>query len=174
MTVLTNYVQYCRHDTSGKIRFTTCTSGQVVSTGQTELSSGKCISLVYKGRQLSCRVVRMDKFSRPDRQSCRVETRSTRTDAKEQAPYTLCMPRSLVLYAMIPYEPREGTSALHTVYLYPKILTDSLKMDYHFQIACVQPPPSQRKNRRRGVWGGGGGGGGGDSTQHSLICIENQ
>ena len=30
VTVLTNYVQYCRHDTSGKILFTTCTSGQVV------------------------------------------------------------------------------------------------------------------------------------------------
>ena len=29
------------------------------------------------------------------RQSSRVETRSTRTDAKEQAPYTLCMPRSI-------------------------------------------------------------------------------
>ena len=48
-----SHVQYCRHDTSGKILFTTCTSGQivatreVVSTRQTELSSGKCIALVH-------------------------------------------------------------------------------------------------------------------------------
>ena len=45
--VFYSHVQYCRHDTSGKILFTTCTSGQVVSTRQSELSSGKCISLVY-------------------------------------------------------------------------------------------------------------------------------
>ena len=52
-----NHVQHCGHDTSGKILFTTCTSGQVVSPRQSELSSGKCISLVYQERQLSCRVV---------------------------------------------------------------------------------------------------------------------
>ena len=34
-------------------------------------------------------LVRTDKLSRPDTQSSRVETRSTRTDAKEQAPYIL-------------------------------------------------------------------------------------
>ena len=71
-----SHVQYCRHDTSGKILFTTCTSGQVVSTRQSELSSGKCISLVYQERELSCRVVQVDKLSRPDRQSCRVENAS--------------------------------------------------------------------------------------------------
>ena len=46
-TAIFSHVQYCRHDTSGKILSTTCTSGQVVSTRQTELSSGNCISLVY-------------------------------------------------------------------------------------------------------------------------------
>ena len=41
---------------------------------------------------------------------------------------------------------------------YPPILTDSLKMDYLFQIACVQPPLPLGKNRRRDVcrWGGRG------------------
>ena len=43
-----------------------------------------------------------------------------------------------------------------SAWLYPSILTDSLKMDYPFQIACVQPPSPLRKNRRRGVCGGGG------------------
>ena len=43
-----------------------------------------------------------------------------------------------------------------SAWLYPLILTDSLKMDYPFQIACVQPPSPLRKNRRRGVYGGGG------------------
>ena len=32
-----SHAQYCRHDTSGKMLFTTCTSGQVVSTRQTGL-----------------------------------------------------------------------------------------------------------------------------------------
>ena len=41
-----SHVQYCQHDTRGKILFTICTSGQVVATRHTELSSGKCISLV--------------------------------------------------------------------------------------------------------------------------------
>ena len=40
--------------------------------------------------------------------------------------------------------------------LYPSILTDSLKMDYPFQIPCVQLPPPLRKNQRRGVCGWGG------------------
>ena len=39
------HVHNCRQDTSEKILFTTCTSGQVDSTRQTELSSGKCISI---------------------------------------------------------------------------------------------------------------------------------
>ena len=43
-----------------------------------------------------------------------------------------------------------------SAWLYPSILVESLKMDYPFQIACVQPPPPHRKNRRRGVCGGGG------------------
>ena len=43
-----------------------------------------------------------------------------------------------------------------SAWIYPSILTDSLKMDYPFQIACVQPPPPLRKNRRRGVCRGGG------------------
>ena len=45
------------------------------------------------------------------------------------------------------------------------ILTDCLKMDYPFQIACacVQPPPPLRKIRRRGVCGEGG-----DCAQASL------
>ena len=45
---------------------------------------------------------------------------------------------------------------LFVAWLYPSILTDSLKMDYPFQIACVQPPPPLRKNRWKGVCGGGG------------------
>ena len=50
-----------------------------------------------------------------------------------------------------------------SAWLYPSILMDSLKMDYPFKIAFVQPPPPHRKNRRRGVCGGGG-----DCTQASL------
>ena len=50
--------------------------------------------------------------------------------------------------------------------LYPSVLTDSLKMDYPFQIAFVQPPPPQRKNQRRGVCGGGG-----DCAQANLRRI---
>ena len=39
-------------------------------------------------------------------------------------------------------------------------------MDYHFQIACVQPPPPQRKNREKGcLWGRG------DCTQHSALLM---
>ena len=34
--------------------------------------------------------------------------------------------------------------------LYPSILTDSLKMDYPFQIVCVQPPLPLRK--KIGEW----------------------
>ena len=49
-----------------------------------------------------------------------------------------------------------------SAWLYPSILTDSLKMDYPFQIACVQPPPPLRKNRRRGVCGEG-------ATVHRLV-----
>ena len=37
MVLRSSRVQYCRHDRSGKILFTTCTSGQVVSTRHTEL-----------------------------------------------------------------------------------------------------------------------------------------
>ena len=41
-------------------------------------------------------------------------------------------------------------------WLYPSILTDSLKMDYHFQIHCVQPPPPQRKkSEKECLWGRG-------------------
>ena len=50
-----------------------------------------------------------------------------------------------------------------SAWLYLPILTDSLKMDYPFQIACVQPPPPLRKKRKRGVCEGGG-----DCTQTSL------
>ena len=67
--------------------------------GADKLSSGKCISLVDWGRHLSCRVVRMDKLSRLDRQSCRGENAS-----------------HLFTKAKIRREPRKGTSALHTVY----------------------------------------------------------
>ena len=49
-----------------------------------------------------------------------------------------------------------------SAWLYPSILKDSLKMDYPFQIACVQPPPPLRKNRRRGVCGEG-------ATVHRLV-----
>ena len=35
--------------------------------------------------------------------------------------------------------------------LYPSILTDSLKMDYPFQIACVQPPSPLSKKIGEGV-----------------------
>ena len=43
-----------------------------------------------------------------------------------------------------------------SAWLYPSILTGSLKMDYPFQIACVQPLPPLRKHRRRGFCGRGG------------------
>ena len=43
-----------------------------------------------------------------------------------------------------------------SAWLYPQILTGSLKMDYPFQIACVQPPPPLRKKTEKGVCGGGG------------------
>ena len=43
-----------------------------------------------------------------------------------------------------------------SAWLYPSILTGNLKMDYPFQIACVQPSPPLRKHRRRGFCGGGG------------------
>ena len=38
-----------------------------------------------------------------------------------------------------------------SAWLYPLILTDSLKMDYPFQKACVQPPPPLRKKIGEGV-----------------------
>ena len=41
--------------------------------------------------------------------------------------------------------------------IYPSILTDSLKMDYPFQIVCVQQPPPLRKKSEKGFCGGGGG-----------------
>ena len=34
-------------------------------------------------------------------------------------------------------------------WLYLPILTDSLKLDYPFQIACVQPPPPLRKKKKQ-------------------------
>ena len=49
-----------------------------------------------------------------------------------------------------------------SAWLYPSILTDSLKTDYLFQIVCVQPPPPLRKNRRKGVCGEG-------ATVHRLV-----
>ena len=53
--------------TSGKIFFISCTSGHVHASCRDstyiELSSGKCISLVDKGRHLSCRVIRVDNSS---------------------------------------------------------------------------------------------------------------
>ena len=43
-----------------------------------------------------------------------------------------------------------------SAWLYPLILTDSLKMDYPFQKACVQPPPPLRKKSDKGCrWGRG-------------------
>ena len=53
-----------------------------------------------------------------------------------------------------------------STWLYPSILTDSLKMGYPFQIACVQQPPPLRKNRRRDVCGGDS-----DCAQASLRRI---
>ena len=44
-----------------------------------------------------------------------------------------------------PFHTRDGLfvwDALSVAWLYLSILTDSLKMDYPFQIACVQPAPS--------------------------------
>ena len=41
-----------------------------------------------------------------------------------------------------------------SAWLYPSILTDSLKMDYPFQRSCEQPPP-EKKNRRKRVCGRG-------------------
>ena len=43
-----------------------------------------------------------------------------------------------------------------SAWLYPSILTDSLKMDYPFQIPCVQLPPPLRKKSEKGcLWGRG-------------------
>ena len=40
-----------------------------------------------------------------------------------------------------------------SAWLYPSILTDSFKMDYPFQITCVQPPPPLRKKSEKGcLW----------------------
>ena len=53
-----------------------------------------------------------------------------------------------------------------SAWLYPPILTDSLKRNYPFQIACVQPPPplpSEKNRKGVHVYGGGG-----DCTQASL------
>ena len=50
-----------------------------------------------------------------------------------------------------------------SAWLYPSILTGSLKMDYPFQIACVQTPPPLKKKSKSGVCGEGG-----DCTQASL------
>ena len=44
--------------------------------------------------------------------------------------------------------PRENDCLL--AWFYPLILTDSLKMDYPFQIVCVQPPPPLRKKSEKG------------------------
>ena len=55
-----------------------------------------------------------------------------------------------------------------SAWLYPSILTDSLKMDYPFQIACVQPPPPLRKKSEKGP---GVCGEGGDCAQASLRRI---
>ena len=53
-----------------------------------------------------------------------------------------------------------------SAWLYPQILTGSLKVDYPFQIACVQPSPPLRKKRKKGcLWGRG------ICTQASLIQI---
>ena len=41
-------------------------------------------------------------------------------------------------------------------WLYPSILTDSLKMDYPFQIACAQPLPSTQKKSEKGCLRGRG------------------
>ena len=43
-----------------------------------------------------------------------------------------------------------------SAWLYPSILTDSLKMDYPFQKACVQPPPSPQKKSEKGCLRGRG------------------
>ena len=48
-------------------------------------------------------------------------------------------------------------------WLYPSILTDSLKMDYPFQIACTQPLPSPQKKIGEGVSVGEG------ATAHRLV-----
>ena len=50
-----------------------------------------------------------------------------------------------------------------SAWLYPPILTDSLKMDYPFQIACVQPRPPLRKKNEKGVSVGKG------ATVHRLV-----
>ena len=54
-----------------------------------------------------------------------------------------------------------------SAWLYPSILTDSLKMDYPFQRSCEQPPPPLGKNRRKGVCGRGG-----DCTPISSSCVK--
>ena len=56
-----------------------------------------------------------------------------------------------------------------SAWLYPSILTDSLKMDYPLQIGYVQPPPPHRKNRRRVSVREGGGGG---ATVHRPVPDE--
>ena len=97
------HVQYCWHDTSGKILFTTGTIRQIVTTRHTELLSGKCISLVDQGWHLSCWVIWVDKLSRPTDRVVKwkmhlissLKQRSNISLAKEQACYTVCTHRSL-------------------------------------------------------------------------------
>ena len=55
-----------------------------------------------------------------------------------------------------------------SAWLYPSILTDILKMDYPFQITCVQLAPALRKKLEKGcLWGRG------DCAQASLRRILN-
>ena len=115
------HVQYCLEVRSGKILFTTCTGRQVAATRHTELSSGKCILSVDWGRQSklsSCtsgQVVstrQTELWSAKRHLICSLKQRSYMSQAKEQARYRLCMPRSL----KIRHKPLEGTSVRQTVY----------------------------------------------------------
>ena len=68
------------------------------------------------------------------------------------------------------FHTREGLfewDGLSVAWLYPSILTDSLKMDYPFQIPCMctAAPSPQKKSEKGCLWGGG------DFTQASLRRI---
>ena len=121
-----------------KKRFTTCTSGQVVSTRHSDRVvewKMHLISLLGEATKLSSRTMQVHKLSRPGRQSCRMKNashqlsalhtvyaffykqRSDISHAKEQARYTQCMLRSLSKDPS-PAAPRNKRST-HCIFIAP-------------------------------------------------------